>query len=396
MELELYKFRGQDKSMLTEYKHRISNTLSVCISVDESNTDIIIYKRTLYNIRKLLKNPKSNFRAKQYDEEHYCYNDMKTNKLSKKIIKICDSKLTHLELGQILVDTELSCIFRIYKNFIFVAVTHVFFDGISIAKLFKIVFDKDPTDLSVVPVLKYYPIITELPIIPKTFQLLTHLPKRNLSYDACWKEERIPLFTKHYSIEKSKLFQIKRYLEKKHDGKYGFSASLAVISVLFVFKYTNKNKISIGLTSAFNNTEHFNNFSACILIIERPYDWQNMNTKEQLINIGQQVNNALFSYGKEQSLLFYLISNIYEFNFYANHYIDCIVSCAPIRFPVIFNDKPAKIENMEIYGTSMPLYMGYWTNNDYLNVDIFSRSYDLKLKETTPFIIDKLVKNIHG
>ena len=101
-----------------------------------------------------------------------------------------------------------------------------------------------------------------------------------------------------------------------------------------------------------------------------------MNTKEQLINIGQQVNNALFSYGKEQSLLFYLISNIYEFNFYANHYIDCIVSCAPIRFPIIFNDKPAKIENIEIYGTSMPLYIGYWTNNDYLSVDLFSRSYD--------------------
>jgi hypothetical protein len=392
--MEIYKFRGQDKSMLTEYKHRISNTISVCFSVDVSNTDKFIYKRVLSRIRKVLDNPKCIFRAKQYDTQHYCYNDKETNKLSKKIVKICDSKLTYLELGQIMIDLDLSCIFRIYKNFVFVAVTHVFFDGINLAKLFKLVLDKDPLDISIIPVLKYCPIITELPIIPKIFQLLSHLPKRNLSYDVSWKKERTPLFKKHYLIEKSKFFQIKRYLEKHNDGKFGFSPSLAVISALFVLKYTNKNRISIGLTSAFNNTENFNNFSACILIIERPDDWKNMNTKEQLKNIGKQINDALLSYGREQSLLFYLFSNIYEFEFYANNYIDCIVSCAPIRFPLVFNKKPANIENMEIYGTSMPFYIGYWTNNEQICVDLFSRSYDVKLKKNTPFIIDEIVKKI--
>jgi hypothetical protein len=392
--MEIYKFRGQDKSILTESKHRISNTLSVCISVDESNTDKFIYEHVLSRIRKVLNNPKCNFRAKQYDEEHYCFNDMETNKLSKKIVKICDSKLSHLELGQILIDLDLSCIFRIYKNFVFVAVTHVFFDGVNLAKLFKLVLDKDPLDLSVIPVLKYCPIITELPIIPKTFQLLTHLPKRSLSYDVCWKKEKTPLFKKHYSIEKSNFFQIKRYLEKHHDGKYGFSSSLAVISALFILKYTKKNKISIGLTSAFNNTEKFNNFSACILIIERPDNWKQMNTKEQLKNIGHQINDALFSYGREQSLLFYLISNIYEFDFYANNYIDCIVSCVPIRFPLVFNKKPANIDNIEMYGTSMPLYIGYWTNNEQICVDLFSRTYDVKLKKDTPFIINEIVGGI--
>ena len=119
-----------------------------------------------------------------------------------------------------------------------------------------------------------------------------------------------------------------------------------------------------------------------------------MHTKEQIKNIGQQIIDALLSYGKEQILLFYLCTNTYKINYYANDYIDCIVSNAPLKFPFVFNGKPANIENIELFGTSMPLYFGYYTNNNHICLDIFSRTYDVKFKEDTEFIIDDLVKKI--
>ena len=151
--MELYKFRGLDKALIPSKEHRISNTIFVSLSVDETNNSADIYNKLMLKITSVLNDSRHPFRARQHDEQYYNYTTLNSEILARQIVKIIDNEPTHLELGQMLIDEDLTFIYRIYKNFIFVAVTHVFFDGINLAKIFKIVFDKDPMDLSVVPVL---------------------------------------------------------------------------------------------------------------------------------------------------------------------------------------------------------------------------------------------------
>ena len=396
MELELYKFRGQDKSFVMEDIYRCSNTVFCTLSVDETNTEMDIYQRVLKKITKTLDNDTHVLRAKQYDQNNYYYTNEKSKQLAKKIVKIHDKELDYITMSRLLVKSELSCIIRIYKNNIHIGLTHLFHDGINIVKIFTILLDKEIMDTSIIPEFKYYPIITELSILPKTFQLLSNIPKRNLSYDLDYKKHPLPIFHKKYLTKKSKIFEIKRYLENNNNGKFGYGATLAVISALFLLKYTTKNTLSIGLINAFTNSsiQRFNHFSACILIIQRPSNWASFSFMEKIQNVSKQVNHALLSYGKEQSMLFYLFTNIYEFDFYTNNYVDCICSCSPVKFPVMYNKKEAHIENILMLQTSMPLYIGYWTCNDTIHMTLYSRSYDIKVKESSKYIIDTIAEKI--
>ena len=56
--------------------------------------------------------------------------------------------------------------------------------------------------------------------------------------------------------------------------------------------------------------------------------------------------------------------------------------------------KDAELNNMEMYGTTMPLYMGFWTSNDNVNSTITSRSNDIDLNKKDTLQIDEICRII--
>jgi hypothetical protein len=106
------------------------------------------------------------------------------------------------------------------------------------------------------------------------------------------------------------------------------------------------------------------------------------------------VKRALRLYGKEQALGVYLLTNYYTDAFYSNRHVDCVVSCGTSRFPMTCNGKPATLERFEIFGTSMPVYVRAYICNDRFHVDMSSRTFELAVDYSTPFILSRLVASL--
>jgi hypothetical protein len=407
---KLYKFKGQDKALLTEYEDRISNTLTACMSVDKENSPEFINKRFLKKIREHLQDEFSILRARQYDDKHYYYDDEDANTYSRKLIKISNKKLSHLQLGKILVKTNVPFLIRIYNNIIYYTANHVFLDGLNFAKLVCIGLDENPIDTSIFPNFSYIPLFTEAVILTKLIPIMINIPKRNLSYYHHWQTHRKPFLIKEYKFSLIDFTKIKRFIENLlkdnlKNGKFGFSATLTVLIALFVFKYTDKKELSIAfpmgipngtvsrlaLTTAFQNDKTFNNFSAVLLIVKKTDNWELLSHKSKIEIISNQINDALISYAKEQSLGIYLFTNIYEFKFYTNKHADIVFATFPFKEKIVFNEKTANIDKVEMYGTSMPIYIGCFSKNGDIYMNMFSRTYDFKITTKTPFILDELL-----
>jgi hypothetical protein len=257
------------------------------------------------------------------------------------------------------------------------------------------IFDKDILDFSIIPSFAYYPILTELSIAPKLLSIYNNYPKRGLTYDFSWKTEKKPLCEKKYSYKTDVLLGIKRFLEKKHGKKFGFSATCTVLSAVIILQSTQKNTFTIGLILAFQNSQRFNNFSAIPITITRPKNWV-FSTREsrlkQLVELSFQINEAIQSYGKECALLNYLVTNVYNIKLNGTPTIDCFVSCAPTTKPYQLYGKKVSLEDMCIYGTSMPVYFGYWTCNDVILCKVFSQSKDVNIQDG---IYEMLYNDIH-
>ncbi len=79
---------------------------------------------------------------------------------------------------------------------------------------------------------------------------------------------------------------------------------------------------------------------------------------------------------------------------YTNNMVDVLVSCGPTPKPCKFNGKDANLELIEMYGTSMPLYLGFWTSNDFVKSSVFNRSNDIDLTRMDSLQIDEIVNQI--
>ena len=84
-------------------------------------------------------------------------------------------------------------------------------------------------------------------------------------------------------------------------------------------------------------------------------------------------------------------TNVYNLNIYAVDYLDVVVSCAPTPKPLMFNGKPADCALNEFYGSSPPLYLGFWTSNDVVKLAAFSRSNDIDLNKMDKLPIEEIV-----
>ena len=83
-------------------------------------------------------------------------------------------------------------------------------------------------------------------------------------------------------------------------------------------------------------------------------------------------------------LAIYLLTNYYTSQFYNNRHVDCVVSCGTIRLPLTCKGNPASLVRSEMFGTSMPAYIGSYTDNDSFHLDMYSRTFDLAVDDSTP------------
>ena len=395
MTREYFLLKGQDKMMITSLEQRISNTISCYIIVNPENSQEFIYKTIVKRIERVLRKETHYLRARQNlnNSDEYYYTQEKSNRLAKKIVQLSDKYLTHLELGKILAKSGMSVIIRVYKNSFFIAVTHLFIDGLHFAEIIGICLDNQIVDYSVIPKFNYIPGLIEASVIPGIIGSVKSLSTRKLSVDRKWNTHLYPIQRKYYTNEMCDIKQIKGYLTNLY-GKFGFSATLAVISGIYTFENIKKDEINIGIVAAFINDERFNNFSSFIIKLKRPHNWSSISLIQKVNDISCQIDCAINSYGKSLTIINYLITNVYNLDIYTNDMIDVLVSCAPAQNRCVFNGEDAELELVEMYGTSMPLYIGFWTNNDCVKTCAFSRSNDIDLN--TNLQIKKIVKEINS
>ncbi len=397
---EYFKFVGMDKIMINQLNTRISNIITAILEVDNENDESFIYNIIKKRIKKVLHNKFHALRARQVltNLDYYYYTKTKSDKLADKIVKKTDKYLNHLELGEILVSSNLSAIILVHKNAIIITCTHLFFDGINLVKLFGNCLDSPVFNSEIIPKFNYYPTITELKLIPGIIGYLRSFSKKKLTYDSDWKtglkENLIPLQIKRYNYNLYNIKKIKEYLNMHY--KFGFTNTIAIIFALYTFENITKNTFNIGLLTGFLNEERFNNFSCLIVNLKRKENWNKISLFEKIDHISKQFDYANKSYAKSSIGYNYLITNIYNISINANNFIDVLISVAPTTEPVLFNKKPASIKYIDMYGTSMALYVGCYTINEDVIFTVYSRSNDINLDKKDTLQIDEILKAIQS
>jgi len=386
-----------DKALHTTKERRNTNTIFMHLSTDPCIAEPLLFSRLLDGLERCLDDPKSPLRARFAEEDDYMYyyDSTPSKTLARRIAKRVVQEPTYYTLGDRLTSSNRSCLLCVYNHSVYLGVNHVFIDGTGAGKFICTVLDKDPFDISVIPHFRYHPVFTECMIMTKALPMLAHFPKRHFSYDVSWDEHRKPHFHKHYSAKQAKFIRMKRALESRHDGKFGYASSIVSLMSLFLLAHSEKDEVSIGLTTAFqSDEERFNKISIVFLCIHRPSNWHQTDDYVRIVHISRQVKRALEMYGKEQALGIYLLTNYYTNEFYSNRHVDCVVSCGTFRFPLTCKGKPATMERTEMFGTSMPVYLAAYTCNDRFHVEMYSRTFDLAVDDSTPFILNRLMRSL--
>ena len=91
-----------------------------------------------------------------------------------------------------------------------------------------------------------------------------------------------------------------------------------------------------------------------------------------------------------------MLTNYYtsEFKSCLMSRVDCVLSCGTSRYAFACDGKPARMERVEMFGTSMPVYIGAYACNERLHFDVYSRTFELNVGESTPFALDRLASGL--
>jgi len=387
---------GQDALMICPLEHRIGNTLTCCIEVSKVNSRKGICKTLTQRIGHVLTDPSHYLRARQNlrDMRYYYYTQEDARRLAKRIIRRSDRFLTHLELGGMLVQSEMSAIICVHKNTFSIAVTHLFIDGVHMADLIGLCLDQPIIDWNAIPTFRYTPVLQEVSLLPGMLGMMSSISGRQLSVDSDWKYERTPIQHKKYATRLCRIKRLKEYLNTRHTPPFGYTATLAVISAIYVLENCTKDSLNVGLAAGFQSETRFNNFSAAIIHVRRPSEWQSASLLDKVHAVAMQVHRAMTSHGKASALVNYLVTNVYNVNWYTNDLVDGLVSCAPTPGRAMFHGREASLTHVEIFGTTVPLYIGFWTSNACVRINAFSRSRDLQLERRDTLQIDEMLEEM--
>ena len=321
---------GQDALINTSIEHRFGNTLTSVIEVNKSISHECMCRTLTKRIGCVLRNPSHYLRARLDlpDMRYFYYTSEDAHRLTKRIIRRSNRRLTHFELGEMLVQSEMSAIICTYQNTFSIAVTHLFVDGVHLSELIGLCLDHPIIDWSVIPTFRYTPVFQEVALLPGLIGMMSSLSRRCLSVDSDWKRERHFIQQKQYTNRLDSIKRLKEYLNTRHQPSLGYSAVLAVISALYALenstKDSGKEALNVGLVAGFQNETHFNNFSAILIPMRRPREWQAASILDKVHAVAAQVHRAITSHGKTSALISYLVTNVYNVNFYTNDLVDVL------------------------------------------------------------------------
>jgi len=103
---------------------------------------------------------------------------------------------------------------------------------------------------------------------------------------------------------------------------------------------------------------------------------------------------AICQYGNASTVINYMLTNVYNLDLYTNDMVDCLVSCAPTPGWCTFNGQDARVKSANGYGTTVPLYVGFWTHNKHNSVMVYNRSRDINLHTMDTLQMRRMVMEI--
>ena len=377
------QFRGQDEYLNTNtYKH--SNILFCTLDYNSKNGIEIMEKRLIDYLNK-------SFCILRYkisdDANSFYYVNQKSKKLVKKILYKVDKLPPEKYCTDLILKLKLGMIFFITKKQIILIANHQLVDGIRIFSILSELFDNPIMDKKFIPQFNYLPIITELYTLPKLPWILSKLPKRHLSYDLPW--EKIPqCYQGEHNGKLEEIKNIKSYIEEKVlKKKLPFSCVLSGLIVCKLFDNLNnkKNKLTIGIIAAFKNKSFFNNFSVIPVEVKKNKNWNKMSFKKKFTEIILYINNYVYKWGESYLATNYVATNIYNFKFYINNFIDILIANLPTTQPFRFGGNDLELTSLNMKYISFPMYVNMLSWNGKYKITYTSRTYDIDN--------DKFIKN---
>ena len=402
--LNNYNFWGTDL-ILNSTKNRVFNTITATIKIFNNNyKQEDIYKIIIKKLAIDLLDKKHILRARFNPSNYklYYYTDENSQDLVKKIVNISNHKPNKFDLGNILVDSNMSAIIYVYKTSIYIAVTHSFFDVLSLFKLIEGFLDNQIINSKTIPKFEYYPIISELTTlkdIPKILNNIIILP-RNLSIK---NNEETPM-EKYIQYEKIKNIKyIKNFLNTKYNG-FSFSTTISVILSLYIFENINKTKLKVNIIVGFKKTNEifnlsnhiFNNISIITIDLNKSENWHYLSIYNKFIFIAEQINNAIKTYAQSQIKLIYTLNNLYNFPYFLNkdsntNSPDLIITGVKVEKST-FDNYPIKI-SIDHISVNAPCYIGYINEGNNIKFQIYNNSADIK-NNIQSLKIKDIIKNL--
>jgi hypothetical protein len=420
---------GQDAQLFCEPRFHYSNTMSGHIRLDASIRPEHATRIVRRRIADQLRDPVSRLRARLNPDgtPTFTYTSESRHRLARRIVRVTPRSKSPLECSHALAEHGLSAIIFVHGTSsddgtngtsLYICVTHQFFDGVAVTRLFGWLLDAPILDERMIPSFEYKPGLSELSMLSMirplampqlgcvmraTATIASNHPRRCLRYDWDWKTHENPRQAPQCDIALSSIRRIKAHLESVRMEKIPFLNLMSILSLLVVWEHTPRPRLHLGVIGACDAPERFNNLMVCVAPMERcntlwsvqqdSDDTHNLLYRKLLYACGQ-VSSFMSSVGKSQMLASYLLTNVYDYRgLYMNELIDIVVTCAPSTRPLVFGGKGASLVSAEMYGTSMPLYIGAFTSNDVVHVNMSNRSSDVDLsKASFPTIVDRLLR----
>ena len=299
-----YKISGFDRNWITEKKNEFTNYTITYYTISNKHKNLYNYVIQCY--RPHIEKKTSCFRLKLVNNNYYSYSEEKTEDIIKYTFEKSDNNSKkHIDIIKDTMKNRNKIKFYISGKNIIICCSHLFFDGIKIYNISRMMISGDIIKPFSLPKYTYIPVINEiisLASLPKAIEVKNM--KNSLAFDYERNLECRKIIKHKMDVNLVK--RIKSELEN-----IPFSVVFAAIQCYSMFYSSVKSFFIVGIVIAFNNPKNFNNTVYVPLKIKRPINFSNNRCIHNLKNIINQIDNNCKIYKGIISLL-YSYFNIYD------------------------------------------------------------------------------------
>lgn len=377
---------GQDRLFVMSEELEFTNYPMVVFNLEKEHDNLYDYFTDRY--RPYINDKKSRMRLQLVNNNYYTYSTESTDEIMKytfeKIDTVKDVDKTYIAKSTTKNSNKIK--FLIANDGFIVSMSHLIHDGISTFN--SIIKIMDINKQLKLPYYQYVPIYNETIMIKNIFKSFSFLNlKKNLSYDYPWKKSsncKLVKSTTNVKIIK----KLKKYISESYDH-ISFPVIFSAIQCLSIFNSTKKNCLTIAIVVGFKNDTRFNNFTALPVVIDRPDNWESLNS-ENFKNIAVDFINKLnkkIEENKHMVPTIYSLTNIYDITIQVNNYIDILFS----GIPMCINHQQSidGININKVSGTmpyhNMPIYVLYLSDFNNVHTTTHIRTNDVDISSLVEF-----------